>query len=120
MMHTLISKTQSAFIKGRQILDGVLIANEIVDEAKRYKKKGVMFKVDFEKAYDSVSWSYLQFVMNKMGFSETWQKWIMECVSTASMAVLVNGSPTEEFCRAEAFDKVALYHCFCFYLWRKG
>jgi len=49
-----ISKTQSTFIKDRQILDGVLIANEVVDETRKLKKELMLFKVDFEKAYDFV------------------------------------------------------------------
>jgi hypothetical protein len=49
-----ISETQSAFVKYRKILDGILIANEVVDDAKKRKKETLMFKVDFEKAYDSV------------------------------------------------------------------
>ncbi|XP_024626759.1 uncharacterized protein [Medicago truncatula] len=44
----------SAFIKGRQILDGILVANEVVDDARKRKKDLLLFKVDFEKAYDSV------------------------------------------------------------------
>ncbi|MCH93790.1 LINE-1 reverse transcriptase like, partial [Trifolium medium] len=92
-----VSHSQSAFISGRQILDGVLIANELVDEAKREKKELLMFKVDFEKAYDSVDWDYLDDVMKTMHFPVLWRKWIMECVSTASASVLVNGSPTDEF-----------------------
>jgi hypothetical protein len=49
-----IAETQSAFVKDRQILDGILIANEVVDDAKKRKKEMLMFKVDFEMAYDSV------------------------------------------------------------------
>jgi hypothetical protein len=49
-----ISETQSTFVKDRHILDGILIANEVVDDAKKRKKETLMFKVDFEKAYDSV------------------------------------------------------------------
>ena len=49
-----ISETQTAFVKDRQILDGILIANEVVDEAKKLRKELMLFKVDFEKAYDSV------------------------------------------------------------------
>ncbi|GAU47989.1 hypothetical protein TSUD_272340 [Trifolium subterraneum] len=92
-----IALTQSAFIKGRQILDGVLIANEIVDDAKRSKKELLMFKVDFEKAYDSMDWEYLDEVMFKMQFLSRWRGWIMEFVSSASASVLVNGCPTDEF-----------------------
>ena len=93
----MISETQSTFVKERQILDGVLIANEVVDEARKLKKELMLFKVDFEKAYDYVDWSYLDEVMRKMTFLILWRKWIKECVSTATTSVLVNGSPTDEF-----------------------
>jgi hypothetical protein len=92
-----VSETQSAFVKERQILDGILIANEVVDEAQKTKRELLLFKVDFEKAYDSVDWGYLDTVMNKMAFPPLWRKWIKECVSTATASVLVNGSPTDEF-----------------------
>lgn len=63
VIHRLISKCQSAFIKGRQILEGVLIANEVLDDAKRRKKEALFFKVDFEKVYDSVNWDFLDLMM---------------------------------------------------------
>ncbi|GAU21951.1 hypothetical protein TSUD_110910 [Trifolium subterraneum] len=94
---SVISDKQSTFVQGRQILDGILIANEVVDEAKSKKKELLMFKVDFEKSYDSVKWSYLLFVMHKMNFPLKWRRWIYECIRSASASVLVNGSPTEEF-----------------------
>ncbi|MCI94610.1 cysteine-rich receptor-like protein kinase [Trifolium medium] len=53
-MGSVISESQTSFVKDRQILDGILIANEVVDEARRDKKELMLFKVDFEKAYDSV------------------------------------------------------------------
>jgi hypothetical protein len=59
---SVVSETQSAFIKNRQILDGILIANEVVDEARKKKKDLMLFKADFEKAYDSVDWGYLDTV----------------------------------------------------------
>ena len=49
-----VSDTQTTFVKERQILDGILIANEVVDEAQKSNKELILFKVDFEKAYDSV------------------------------------------------------------------
>ncbi|XP_058726707.1 uncharacterized protein LOC131598090 [Vicia villosa] len=60
-----------------QILDGILIANEIVDEARRKKKEVLMFKVNFEKAYDSEDWSFLDYVMSKMGLN-IHDKWLEE------------------------------------------
>ncbi|XP_024635971.1 uncharacterized protein [Medicago truncatula] len=94
---SVVSEVQSAFVKNRQILDGILIANEVVDEARKSKKELLMFKVDFEKAYDSVDWTYLDEVMGSMSFPTLWRKWIKECVCTATASVLVNGSPTDEF-----------------------
>jgi len=73
-----ISDSQLAFVKGRQILDGILVANEIVDEARKLHKDLILFKVDFEKMYDTVDWGYLDEVMQKMGFPSLWRKWIKE------------------------------------------
>ncbi|MCI65141.1 cysteine-rich receptor-like protein kinase, partial [Trifolium medium] len=50
---SVISESQIAFVKDRKILDGILIANEVVDETRKFKKDLMLFKVDFEKAYDS-------------------------------------------------------------------
>jgi len=91
---SVVSDTQSSFIHEKQILDGILIANEVVDEVRRRDKELIMFKVDFEKAYDSVDLKYLDDVMMNMNFPTLWRKWILECVGTATSSVLVNGSPT--------------------------
>lgn len=97
VVSSVVSDTQSAFLKGKQILDGILVANEAVDEARRMNKEMLLFKVDFEKAFDSVDLHYLDSVMVNMNFPTLWRKWISECVGSATASVLVNGSPTEEF-----------------------
>ena len=55
VLHGTIHSTQGAFVQGRQILDAVVIANEIVDEKRQSGEEGVVFKIDFEKAYNHVS-----------------------------------------------------------------
>ena len=94
---SVVSDSQSSFFRGKQILDGILIANEVVVEARRLNKELLMFKVDFEKVYDLVDIDYLYSVMVNMNFPTLWRKWTLECVGTATASVLVNGSPTEEF-----------------------
>lgn len=68
----IISDAQSAFIGGRNILDGVLIANEIVDGWRKTKRRGVIIKLDFEKAFDSVNWCYLSSMLLNFGFGAKW------------------------------------------------
>ena len=97
VMDHLISPYQTSFIKGRQILDGALIAGELIDSCKRMDKAAVILKLDFHKAFDCISWSYLDWVLNQMGFSSRWRGWIKSCVMTASASVLINGSPTATF-----------------------
>ncbi|GJT47588.1 putative RNA-directed DNA polymerase, eukaryota, reverse transcriptase zinc-binding domain protein [Tanacetum coccineum] len=92
-----VSSVQSAFIKDRNILDGPLILNEVLAWYRQRKKKLMVFKVDFEKAFDSVRWDYLDLIMDKLGFGLKWRAWINGCLHNARSSVLVNGSPTEEF-----------------------
>ena len=68
VMPHIISEPQSAFLSGRNILDGVLIANEVVAGWKKAKRKGVLIKLDFEKAYDSINWGFLFSMLSKFGF----------------------------------------------------
>ena len=90
-IHETISSSQGAFVGGRQILDAVLIANEVVDE-KRSEEEGIVFKIDFEKAYDHVDWSFFDHVLERKGFSPKWRSWVRGCLSSTSFAILVNGS----------------------------
>ena len=93
----LIDESQNAFVRGRQILDGVLIANESLRWLKKNKISGALIKIDFQMAYDSINWGFLKKVMEKIGFGRKWISWIMECVSSASMSILLNGSPLRSF-----------------------
>jgi hypothetical protein len=49
-----IRPTQTAFMLGRHILEGVVVLHETIHEVHRKKLDGVLFKIDFEKAYDKV------------------------------------------------------------------
>ncbi|GKE78519.1 putative RNA-directed DNA polymerase [Tanacetum coccineum] len=70
VIHSVVGDVQRAFIKGQQITDGPLLVNEIISWAKKYKKKLLLLKVDFQKAFDSLSWSFLESIMAQMGFRE--------------------------------------------------
>ena len=60
-----ISKTQNAFVEGRQILDAVLIANKVINSILKRNGGAILCKLDIEKVYDHVEWSFLLTVMEK-------------------------------------------------------
>jgi hypothetical protein len=76
-MSEVITEHQNAFIKGRQILNSVLIANEVLTYIEKKKGKAYLFKLDFHKAFDFVLWEYINEVMASMGFGRRWRGWIM-------------------------------------------
>ena len=65
-----ISSAQNAFVEGRQILDATLLANEAIDSIVKGNGSVVLCKLDMEKAYDHVDWSFLGTILTKMGFGE--------------------------------------------------
>ncbi|KAJ9682243.1 hypothetical protein PVL29_018228 [Vitis rotundifolia] len=78
-----VSKAQGAFVEGRQILDVVLIANEAIDSTLKNNESGILCKLDIEKAYDNVDWTFILTI-----------KW---CISTANFFVLINVTPAGFF-----------------------
>nr|GEW79873.1 hypothetical protein [Tanacetum cinerariifolium] len=92
-----VSKEQSAFISGRFILDGPLMLSEIMSWYKKKKINLMLFKVDFEKAFDIVSWKFLDHMLSSLGFGNKWHSCINICLHSVRASVLVNGSPTSEF-----------------------
>ncbi|KAK9072611.1 hypothetical protein SSX86_009046 [Deinandra increscens subsp. villosa] len=93
----LISETQFAFLKDRQILEGPLILNETIAWLKHTRGEACLLKIDFAKAFDSVNWDFLMDVLSHMGFPSVWKGWILGCLSSGRSSVLVNGSPSKEF-----------------------
>ena len=92
-----ISNTQSAFVPGHLITDNISVAFETLHHMhnQRGGRTGSMaLKLDMSKAYNKVEWSFLQQVMIRMGFDPKWVSLIMECVSTVSYSLFINGEPT--------------------------
>jgi hypothetical protein len=56
--HKIIKPTQTTFLPRRNIMEGAVILHETIHELHSKKQDGVIFKIDFEKAYDKVKWSF--------------------------------------------------------------
>ncbi|GJS81490.1 hypothetical protein Tco_0748031 [Tanacetum coccineum] len=88
-----VSENQSAFVPGRRILDNILLSQELMHNY--HLKRGsprCAFKVDIQKAYDTVDWRFLGFIFKCFGFHSTMIKWIMACVTSASFSICINGN----------------------------
>lgn len=74
------------------------MATELI---KGYNRKSIsprcLMKVDLKKAYDSIEWSFLETVLHELGFPNLFVSWIMECVSSVSYSILINGKPCPPF-----------------------
>jgi len=97
VLYAIINESQSTFLKNKGMLDSVLVANEVVEDLRRYMKSGLCMKVDYEKAYDSVRWNFLLDMLHRLGFHDRRIKWTRGCLEYVIVSVLVNGSPMEEF-----------------------
>jgi hypothetical protein len=95
----LISHCQYAFIPGRWIAENEIIVQELLHSFRQRKvKNGLMaVKLDLQKAYDRVNWSFLKTILANFGFNKTFVGWLMECVTSVSFALLINEGVTEHF-----------------------
>lgn len=92
IMPMLISSNQSGFVKGRSIIENVLLTQELVTYiAKRGKPANVVLKLDMAKAYDRVSWFFLMKVLRKMGFDSKFVDMVWRLIANNYYSVLLNG-----------------------------
>ena len=97
-----VNEAQSGFIPGRHIADNILLATELIrGYSKVHMSPRCIMKVDIRKAYDSVEWAYLETLLHEFGFPNIFVGWIMECVTTVSYNMLVNGMPSHPFSSKE-------------------
>ncbi|KAI3466941.1 hypothetical protein Pfo_023604 [Paulownia fortunei] len=88
----IISLAQSGFVKGRLISDNILLAQELMHTINdKRKHENVALKLDMNKAYDRVQWSFLYKVLRKMGFPDTSITLVQNCIEHCWFSVLING-----------------------------
>lgn len=75
-----------------RIMDNILLAHEIIRNYSRNSGKSkCTMKVDLKKAFDSISWDFLQECLINLNFPNKFMRWIMICVRTTFFFVMING-----------------------------
>ena len=97
LLHNWILPSQTGFVPNRCILDNIFLAFEAMEWSLENKQDLSMLLLDFEKAYDRVSWTFLKQTMGRMGFAETWIQRVMSLNLNASAAIIVNGEQSQTF-----------------------
>ncbi|XP_039032501.1 uncharacterized protein LOC120167609 [Hibiscus syriacus] len=110
---SIISPSQTTFVKGRNIVDNTLLDQEIV---KGYSWKSLSprcaIKIDLQKAFDYVNWDFLMVVLEAVGLPVNFCSWIRPCVTSSQFSVSLNGSLVGYFRGARGVrqrDPLSLY-----------
>jgi hypothetical protein len=93
----IISKEQSGYVEGHQIMDNVILAHEVIHSLKSTRTPGMLIKLDLSKYFDRISWQYMCSLLEAFGFDKAWIDWIMKLTSSAFFSILVNGVPSHPF-----------------------
>ncbi|GFY97543.1 hypothetical protein Acr_12g0000840 [Actinidia rufa] len=93
ILEKLVNHAQSAFVPNRSMTENIYMVQEIMQKYswKRISPRCIL-KVDIRKAYDTVNWEFLEDALLGFKFPAQFVKWVMQCVSTTSYSILINGS----------------------------
>jgi hypothetical protein len=97
IIEDLIAPNQTAFIRGRFILESVVSAHEIIHDAVQKKESGFIFKLDYEKAYDRVDRNFLLKMLRQRGFSPKFMNIIQSLLHQGSVGVRINDTNSTYF-----------------------
>ena len=93
----LVNPFQSTFILGRRSIDNAIMVQELIHTISMKKGRGgyLVIKVDLEKDYDKLEWSFIREVLINANLPSNLVNLILSCVSSVSMSILFNGGSVE-------------------------
>ena len=97
VLPTIISANQTGYVKGRYIGESIRIITDMMSFTKKKNISGLAVFLDFEKAFDSIEWCYLQKCLEAFNFGPQLRQWISVLYNNISSCVLNNGFATKHF-----------------------
>lgn len=90
---------QTAFVLGRKGINNAIIVQELLHmlSIKKGKVRFMVVKIDLEKAYDRLEWTFVRETLALFKVSSFLSNVIMSCISSSSIEVLFNGGALEPF-----------------------
>jgi hypothetical protein len=94
-----VSHAQSVFIAHKHISSNIIITQEIIQSfnLKSWKDHAFILKIDLAKAFDRLEWHFITAALQRHGFNENFINLIFACISSPTLAVLINDEPTNIF-----------------------
>jgi hypothetical protein len=78
-------------------MEGVIVLHETIHEMHRKKYNGIIYKIDFKKAYAKISWSFVQQTLRMKGFSPTWCRWVVFFMKGCHVGIKINDTVNQNF-----------------------
>ncbi|KAK6158949.1 hypothetical protein DH2020_006263 [Rehmannia glutinosa] len=92
-----LSPTQFGFIPGRQIHDCIAMVSEGFNVLQGRSDSNMILKIDIRKAFDTLRWDFLLYVLRHLGFSKIFVHWLEVVLRSSRISVLLNGTPVGYF-----------------------
>ena len=97
-LNPLISDSQKGFVSGRYIGECTRIVSDLIYKLKKSNQEGILLLLDFEKAFDSLEWSFIHKTLDYFNFGQNMKKWIKIFYTNIESCVINNGHFSERFC----------------------
>jgi hypothetical protein len=90
-------------------MEGVIVLHEMIHEMHRKKQDGLLLKIDFEKAYDKIIWSFVEQTLRMKGFSPKWCQWVASFMEGEHVGIKSMIKAKEFFKPKKEFSRVIPY-----------
>ena len=94
MLPSLIQPDQTGFVKGRYICENIRLIADVMEQTRKLNLSGILLSLDFQKAFDTLEWLCIHYVLKLYNFGDSLRKWVRVFYTDIESAILNNGYAT--------------------------